>query len=49
MDGSSRTFNKMEFSLLLGNTDGKQVQIKAPESGGSLYFNYKGTFSIMLL
>ena len=40
---------KWQFPRTLGALDGKHVAIRCPHNGGSLYYKYKGYYSVVLM
>ncbi len=46
---AAQFYQKTDFLHCLGALDGKHIRVIKPENSGSLYYNYKNYFSILLL
>lgn len=47
-DVAKRYSSKWNFPNCIGSIDGKHIEVKCPPNSGSLYYNYKQYFSIVL-
>ena len=41
-------YSLWQFPTCIGAIDGKHIEIQAPYNSGSLFFNYKNVFSVLL-
>ncbi|KAG5872989.1 hypothetical protein JTB14_025355 [Gonioctena quinquepunctata] len=48
-DVAKRLYSKWNYPNCIGALDGKHVVLQAPANSGSLYYDYKGSFSIVLM
>ena len=49
MNISNDFYQRTQFPICIGAEDGKHIRIKMPTGSGSLFYNYKRFFSIVLL
>ncbi|XP_046397406.1 protein ALP1-like [Ischnura elegans] len=49
LDTAAEFYQKTNFPHCLGAVDVKHVRVVKPENSGSLYYNYKNYFSVLLL
>ncbi|CAI6372232.1 unnamed protein product [Macrosiphum euphorbiae] len=49
LDIASGYFDKTQFPNTVGAVDGKHIQLECPKNSGSLYYNYKNFFSLILM